>query len=100
MPYHDAKYPHTDGGNVVWYAYRPGPDGRSVVPDSQRRVLVVQDDGYIEMAYWDGNVFTHDWPTAIVGSKEAWAKAHLPSRVPRVMCWGDLPDAPTHEEIT
>lgn len=98
MPYYDAKYPAANGGNVVWHAYRPHPDGRSVVPDSQRRVLVVQDDGYIEMAYWNGQLFEHDWPPAIIGSSKVEIGS-LPSRVPRVKYWGDLPDAPTEEDM-
>ena len=66
-------------------------DGRSrVVPDSQRRVLVAQDDGYIEMAYWNGKEFEHDWMPGPYGS------APIPT-VPRVRYWCDLPDTPQEE---
>ena len=56
-------------------------DEKYPVPGRQGRVLVAQDDGYIEMAYWNGSEFEFDWP----GS---------PAPVPRVRYWCDLPDTP------
>jgi len=65
-------------------------DEKYPVPDSQRRVLVAQDDGYIEMAEWTGREFIHDWPSASFSG---------PPRpvVPRVRYWCDLPDTPTED---
>lgn len=59
-------------------------------PDEYRRVLVAQDDGYIEMAEWFGGEFIHDWPSANCGA---------PPRpiVPRVRYWCDLPETPTED---
>jgi hypothetical protein len=53
------------------------------VPDSQRRVLVAQDDGYIEIGYWDGARFHFDYPTLVDAT------------IPRVRYWCDLPETPT-----
>jgi len=81
--------------SVVWHEFDQGD--RKCTPDKERRVLVAQDDGYIEMAYWNGESFEHDWPIAIVGSREVWNTHHLPSRVPRVRYWCDLPEIPTED---
>lgn len=70
-------------------------------PDSQRRVLVAQDDGYIEMAYWNGVKFEHDWPLAIVGATKlnVLMDATLTgASVPRGTHWCDLPITPTKEK--
>ncbi len=75
-----------------WHDYGL-PDQRCPVPDGQRRVLVAQDDGYIEMAYWNGQSFEHDWPQAIIGSSRVEIGS-LPSLVPRVRYWCDLPETP------
>ena len=67
-----------------WHDY--GLEDREfTVPDSHRRVLVSQDDGYIEMAYWDGSTFQFDWPTM------------LDAKIPRVRYWCDLPDTPKED---
>jgi hypothetical protein len=72
-----------------WHDY--GLEDREyTVPDSQRRVLVAQDDGYIEMAYWNGLAFEHDWMPGPYGS------APTPT-VPRVRYWCDLPDTPKED---
>jgi hypothetical protein len=66
---------------IVWHEVEQGE--RKCLPDSQRRVLVAQDDGYIEMAYWDGTSFQFDWPTM------------LDAKIPRGKYWCDLPEPPT-----
>lgn len=63
--------------SIVWHEVE---GDRRCVPDSERRVLVAQDDGYIEMAYWNGSAFEFDH----------WQ----PSPVPRVRYWCDLPETP------
>lgn len=83
------------GSDVVWHEWQQA-DGRKCQPDSQRRVLVAQDDGYIEMAYWDGNVFDFDWPAVVYGSAKPGSLP--PRRVPRVRYWCDLPDTPTEND--
>jgi len=71
-----------------WHEY--GLQGeRHPVPSSQRRVLVAQDDGYIEMAEWTGREFIYDWP-----SGSSYGDLPIPV-VPRVRYWCDLPDPPT-----
>jgi hypothetical protein len=76
---------------IVWHEVEQGE--RKCLPDSPRRVLVAQDDGYIEMAYWDGTVFAFDWPLVVYGSAKPGT---LPPRmVPRVRYWCDLPETPT-----
>ena len=64
-----------------WHDY--GLQGEKYpVPGRQCRVLVAQDDGYIEMAYWNGTEFEFD---------------RLGDTVPRVRYWCDLPDTPTED---
>lgn len=58
-------------------------------PDSERRVLVAQDDGYIEMAEWTGKQFVHDYEVYSYGMPR-------PS-VPRARYWCDLPSPPQKE---
>jgi hypothetical protein len=59
-------------------------DEKYPVPGKEGRVLVAQDDGYIEMAYWNGKEFEFDWPSST-------------DTVPRVRYWCDLPDTPTED---
>jgi hypothetical protein len=65
---------------MCWYEFDQGD--RRCVPGRQCRVLVAQDDGYIEMAYWNGTEFEFD---------------RLGDTVPRVRYWCDLPDTPTED---
>jgi hypothetical protein len=67
----------------VWYEVDQGEE--RCLPDKERRVLVAQDDGYIEMAYWNGQDFEFDWPTLAVAP------------APRVRYWCDLPETPTED---
>jgi len=59
-------------------------DEKYPVPGKEGRVLVAQDEGYIEMAYWNGKEFEFDWP----GS---------PEMVSRVRYWCEIPDTPTED---
>lgn len=72
---------------IVWHELEQGD--RRCVPGEQRRYLVAQDDGYIEMAEWNGKEFIHDWPPTPYGMP-------TPS-VPRVRYWCDLPETPTED---
>lgn len=77
----------------VWHAVEQG-EGRCL-PDKERRVLVAQDDGYVEMAYWNGSDFEHDWPMPIIGSLKLDSLLKKPPRISRVRYWCDLPETPT-----
>lgn len=77
----------------VWHELDHGDE--QCLPDKERRVLVAQEDGYIEMAYWNGKVFEYDWPTPIAGSLKLDSLFKKPPRVPRVRYWCDLPETPT-----
>lgn len=79
--------------DLVWHEFDQGD--RQCLPDKERRVLIAQDDGYIEMAYWNGQYFEHDWPLAVVGGVPLTTR--IPGRVPRVKWWADLPETPTEE---
>lgn len=58
-------------------------------PDTERRVLVAQDDGYIEMAEWTGRRFIHDWLVVSYA---------LPRPVvERAVYWCDLPSPPKED---
>ena len=74
--------------SVVWYEVDQGD--RRCLPDSQRRVLVAQDDGYIELAEWTGREFIFDWPSGSCGDPPKPV-------VPRVRYWCDLPETPTED---
>lgn len=69
---------------TVWHKVDHGDE--RLLPDKERRVLVAQDDGYIEMAYWNGEYFEHDWPASLTGAV-----------VYRVKWWADLPEIPTED---
>lgn len=71
-------------------------------PDSERRVLVAHDDGYIEMAFWNGSKFEHDWPMAIVGATKLSVlmdAVTTTASVPRAKYWCDLPIPPTQKHL-
>lgn len=70
---------------VVWHEFDQGD--RKCLPGREMRVLVAQDDGYIEMAEWNGKEFVHDWPAYSYGTPSP--------RVVRVRYWAELPDTPT-----
>ena len=76
-----------NGRDVIWYEWHQG--GRNCCPDSERRVLVAQDYGYIEMAEWNGVAFVHDWPYS--------PRSTVRSPVPRVRYWADIPQLPTED---
>lgn len=69
---------------TVWFEVDHSDE--QCLPDKERRVLVAQDDGYIEMAYWNGEYFEHDWPASQRGAV-----------VHRVKWWADLPEIPTED---
>lgn len=76
------------GPDVIWFEWQQS-DGRKCQPDSERRVLVAQDDGYVEAAVWTGSEFIYDWPPS-------YYTIPTPS-VPRVRYWADIPEAPTED---
>lgn len=79
----------------VWHEFDQGD--RRCLPDKERRVLVAQDDGYIEMAYWNGESFEHDWPPIPMCGDPSRPPHPFPSTVPRVRYWCDLPETPTED---
>lgn len=68
--------------DLVWHEFNQGD--RKCVPGRECRVLVAQDDGYIEMAEWAGGEFRYDWPPT--------SYAASPPPIQRVRYWADLPD--------
>lgn len=73
---------------MIWYEFNQGD--RLCVPHKQARYLVCQDDGYLEMAEWNGSEFVHDWPSIPYAPP-------IP-RVPRVKYWSELPEPPTEDD--
>jgi hypothetical protein len=79
---------------MCWHELDQG--GRRCLPNTERRVLVAQDDGYVEMAYWNGHSFEHDWPS-LHPPQRIYQTVQSPAVVPRVRYWRDIPEAPTED---